>query len=158
MSRVMHALQSIARHEFEKRPFCELAVVTSVFDSGDARRAIATAELLEARHELTLAKRVAVEEVRTAYQLVQASTVNLARVEHELIPLQLQRRQLAEDSYRAGLTDVTPLFLAEHDLRVAQTQSIELQTQAALARVRLQRAVGGPTVADRVVATTSNER
>ena len=40
MSRVMHALQSIARHELEKRPFCELAVVTSVFDSGDDAQSV----------------------------------------------------------------------------------------------------------------------
>jgi hypothetical protein len=45
---------------------------------------------------------------------------------------------------------VTPLFLAEQDLRVAQTQAIEVEAQAARALVRLQRAVGGPGVAERL--------
>lgn len=32
MSRVIDALQAIARHEIDRRPLCELAIVTSVFD------------------------------------------------------------------------------------------------------------------------------
>lgn len=132
-----------------------LAVPLPIFDSGQARRAMITAELLEARHELTLAKRLVVEEVRVAYQSLTASTANLGRIERELVPLQRQRRQLAEDAYRAGQTDVTPLFLAEQDLRVAQTQAIEVEAQAARALVRLQRAVGGPGVAERLVEAGS---
>lgn len=125
-----------------------LSTPLPLFDTGSARRDLNFAEQLEARHELTLAKRVVVEEVRTAYHGLAASVANLGRIERELIPLQVQRRQLAEDAYRAGQTDVTPLFLAEQDLRVAQTQAIEVEAQAALALVRLQRAVGGPGVAD----------
>lgn len=118
-----------------------------VFDMGQARRARVTAEQIEARHDLTLARRKIVEEVRVAFQTLAASKSNLSRIQNELIPLQQQRRQLAEDAYRAGQTDVTPLFLAEQDLRVAQAQSIEVERQAASALVRLQRAVGGPGVA-----------
>ncbi|HMQ24069.1 MAG TPA: TolC family protein [Planctomycetota bacterium] len=127
-----------------------------IFDSGEARRAVNTAEQLEARHELTLAKRLVVEEVRIAYEGLAASTANLGRIERELIPLQRQRRQLAEDAYRAGQTDVAPLFLAEQDLRVAQTQAIEVEAQAARALVRLQRAVGGPGVAEQLADAGSS--
>lgn len=121
-----------------------------IFDSGDARRMINSAEQLQARHELLLAKRLVVEEVRIAYRSLEASAANLGRIERELIPLQQQRRQLAEDAYRAGQTDVTPLFLAEQDLRVAQTQALEVEAQSARALVRLQRAVGGLGVAKRL--------
>lgn len=121
-----------------------------LFDSGDARRARVLAQQLEVRHELTLAKRKVIEEVRTAYESLAATGINIARIRDELIPLQRQRRQLAEDSYRAGQTDVTPLFLAEQDLRLAETQAIEVEAQAAVALVRLQRAVGGPGVAARL--------
>ena len=141
------------QRELERQPVEFLgrrAAPLPIFDSGEARRAVNTAEQLEARHELTLAKRLVVEEVRVAYQGLAASTANLGRIERELIPLQRQRRQLAEDAYRAGQTDVTPLFLAEQDLRVAQTQAIEVEAQAARALVRLQRAVGGPGVAERL--------
>ena len=132
-----------------------ISATLPIFDSGKARRAVNTAEQLMARHDLTLAKRVVVEEVRVAFQGLAALATNLRRIEHELIPLQLERRQLAEDAYRAGQTDVTPLFLAEQDLRVAQTQAIEVEAQAARALVRLQRAVGGPGAAKRMADTGS---
>lgn len=126
-----------------------------VFDMGQARRARVTAEQIEARHDLTLVKRKIVEEVRVAFQTLAASKSNLSRIQNELIPLQQQRRQLAEDAYRAGQTDVTPLFLAEQDLRVAQAQSIEVERQAASALVRLQRAVGGPGIAASMANATT---
>lgn len=115
-----------------------------VFDTGQVRRARLTAEQLEARHELTLARRRIVEEVRVAYQTMAASNTNLARIRNELIPLQERRRALAEDAYRAGQSDVTALFLAEQDLRMSESKAIEVERQAATALVRLQRAVGGP--------------
>ncbi len=118
-----------------------------IFDAGQARQARLTAGQLEARHELTLAKRRVIEETRTAFEALAATRSNLARIRDELVPLQLQRRQLAEDLYRAGQTDVTPLFIAEQELRLAQTQVIEVEAQAAVSLVRLQRAVGGPGVA-----------
>ncbi|CAG0988172.1 hypothetical protein PHYC_02141 [Phycisphaerales bacterium] len=118
-----------------------------VFDMGQARRARATAEQIEARHNLTLAKRRVVEEVRVALQSLAASAANLNRVQSELIPLQQQRRRQAEIAYRAGQTDVTAMFLAEQDLRAARAKAIEVEQQMSLALVRLQRAVGGPGVA-----------
>lgn len=118
-----------------------------VFDMGQARRSRAAAEQIEARHNLTLAKRKVVEEVRVAFQSLAASAANLNRVQSELIPLQQQRRQQAEDAYRAGQTDVTALFLAEQDLRAARAKAIAVEQQMSVALVRLQRAVGGPGVA-----------
>ena len=121
-----------------------------VFDTGQARRARITAEQIEARHDLTLTKRRIVEEVRVAYSTLSASQANLSRIRGELIPLQEQRRTLAENAYTAGQTDATALFLAEQDLRVARARAIDVERQAAIALVRLQRAVGGPGVMARV--------
>ncbi len=131
-----------------------LSTPLPIFDTGDARRARLTAEQMEARHQLTLEKRKVVEEIRVAFQTLAASNLNLARIHNELIPLQRQRRQLAEDAYRAGQTDVTALFLAEQDLRLAQARSIEVEHQAAMALIRLRRAVGGPGVAASIVAAS----
>ena len=114
-----------------------------VFDTGKARRARVAAERIESLHNLTLAKRMVIEEVRVALRTIDASTANLHRVQTELIPLQRQRRQQAEDAYRAGHTDVTALYLAEHDLRAAREREIAVERQLSVALVRLQRAVGG---------------
>ncbi len=118
-----------------------------LFDVGQAARVRATAEQMEARHELTLVRRRIVEEVRVAHQALVASNANLVRIRDDLIPLQRRRRALAEEAYRAGQSDVTGVFLAEHDLRVTQAKAIEVEHQAALALIRLQRAVGGPGAA-----------
>lgn len=121
-----------------------------VFDMGQARQARVSAEQIEARHNLTLAKRKVVEEVRVAFRSLDASAANLTRIQSELVPLQQQRRQQAEDAYRAGLTDVTALFLAEQDLRAARAKAIEVEQQMSIALIRLQRAVGGPGVASSI--------
>ncbi len=120
-----------------------------IFDMGQARRARVTAEQIEARHALTLAKRRVVEEVRVAFHTLTASRANLGRIRNELIPLQQQRRQLTEDVYNAE-RDITPLLLAEQDLRTARARSIEVEQQVTIALVRLHRAVGGPGVATSV--------
>lgn len=117
-----------------------------IFDMGQARRARVTAEQIEARHNLTLAKRRVVEEVRVAYQTLAAGRANLDRIRNELIPLQQQRRQVTEDVYNVE-RDITPLLLAEQDLRTAQGKAVDAERQASVALIRLQRAVGGPGVA-----------
>lgn len=118
-----------------------------IFDMGDAKRARAKAEQMEARHNLTLARRKVVEEVRVAYQALAGNLANLRRVQMELVPLQQQRRQEAEDAYQAGQTDVTTVFLAEQDLEASLAKSVDIELQAVLSLMRLQRAVGGPGVA-----------
>lgn len=128
-----------------------------VFDTGQARRARITAEQVEARHELTLANRRIVEEVRIALQSLIAQEGNLHRIESELIPLQQQRRQQAEDAYRAGVTDVTALFLAEHDLREAQSKTLEVEHQISVSLARLQRAAGGPGPAAAVTSASLSQ-
>lgn len=120
-----------------------------VFDMGQSRRARITAEQIEARHNLTLAKRKVVEEVRVAYQTLMAGSANLDRIRNELIPLQQQRRQITEDVYLVE-RDVTPLILAEQDLRTAQARAIDAERQVTVALIRLQRAVGGPGIAKSV--------
>ncbi len=124
-----------------------LSAPLPLFDDGSAQRARVSAEQMEARHELTLARRKVIEEVRLAYVAVTAGASNLARIRDSLIPLQEQRRTLAEAAYRAGQSDVTVLYLAEQDLRLTQAKAIEAERRAATSLVRLQRAVGGPGVA-----------
>jgi outer membrane protein TolC len=124
-----------------------LSTPIPVLDTGQARRVRVTSEQLEARHELTRARRKAVEEVRLAYQALSASTANLNRIRTELLPLQQSRRELAESSYRAGQSDVTAVFLAEQDLRAARAKAVEAERHAGIAMIRLQRAVGGIGVA-----------
>ncbi|MBI4566898.1 MAG: TolC family protein [Planctomycetes bacterium] len=129
-----------------------------VFDTGQAAQARVSAEQVEARHHLTLARRKVVEEVRVALQSFEADAANLVRVRTELIPLQEQRRRQAEDAYRAGQTDVTALFLAEQDLQAARAKEIDVERRLSVALVRLQRAVGGAGVAVSLLHVTPRGR
>lgn len=129
-----------------------------IFDMGQARKARVTAAQVEARHEFTLANRKVVEEVRIAHAALAGTLANLARVRQELIPLQQQRRDQAEQVYRSGQTDVTALFLAEQDLRATQARAIDLERETTIALIRLQRAVGGPGVAASVGSTSPAPR
>lgn len=122
----------------------ELSIPIPIFDMGQARAERVTAEQVEARHELVQAKRQVIEDVRRSWKSLSQTHENVRRVREQLVPLQEQRRSLADASFRAGQTDVTALFLAEQDLRAAQAKAVELDRKAAIAAIRLQRAVGGP--------------
>ncbi len=133
-----------------------VAVPLPDFDMGQARTSRATAQQVEARHRLTLAKRLIVEEVRRAFQSLAQTRHNQARVRNELVPLHEQRRSLAESAFQLGHADATDFILAEHDLRAAQVHAIQLEQQTAITQIRLHRAVGGSGVARQIAAPISS--
>lgn len=135
----------------------ELSLPIPIFDMGQARSERVTAEQIEARHQLVQAKRQVIEDVRRSWESLAQTRENVRRVRQELVPLQEQRRALADASFRAGQTDVTSLFLAEQDLRAAQAKAVELDRKAAIAAIRLQRAVGGPGPSSVLTTTASND-
>jgi outer membrane protein TolC len=118
-----------------------------LFDWGQAARAKAKAAQVQARHELTKARRVVVEETRSALATLVTSQAALARVRSELVPLQQQRRQQAEALYRAGEADLTSLLVAEQGVQDAREREVLLGETAASALAKLHRAVGGRAVA-----------
>lgn len=125
----------------------EVSLPIPLFDMGQAARARANAAVVEARHNLLEAQREAVEETRRAFATHRSSKENLARVQKELLPLQEKRLLQAEAQYRAGLADITTLFLAEQDLRSARARLIELQQRVSESLIRLERSAGGSGVA-----------
>jgi outer membrane protein TolC len=122
------------------------SVPIPLFDFGQARRERARAAVIEARHKLTAARRLVVQETRQAHGAFTASLANLERVRGRLVPLLENRLAQAESQFKAGRTDVTGLLLAEQELRAGQTRSVELQRSNTEALIRLQRAVGGPGI------------
>ncbi len=127
-----------------------------LFDFGGPRRERARALVVEARHQLTEARRGAVEVVRRAHASYAALLASLGRVRNELIPLQEQRRSQVEAIYRNGQVDVTALLLAEQDLQGAHVKRVELEQRVSAARTQLERAVGGAGAATAVEAAESN--
>lgn len=115
-----------------------------VFDTGRVRAERAHAEIVEARHEWTLAARISVEQTRVAFRSYSAANEMLADLESTLLPQSDSRLQLVRDSLTAGQADTTAVLLAEQDLCLAQIKEIEVRRQIAGSLARLQRAAGGP--------------
>ncbi len=135
----------------------EVSIPIPVFDMGQARSERVQAQQIEARHELVLAKRQVIEDVRRSWEALAQTRDNVKRVRDELIPLQEQRRSLADASFKAGQSDVTALFLAEQDLRAAQAKAVDLDRKTTIAAIRLQRAVGGPGPATALTAPSQKQ-
>lgn len=130
----------------------DITTPVPIFDWGQAKRAKAVAQRIEARHQLTQLQRQVVEEVRRAYAVYAASQQTLRQAQTQLIPLQQQRREQAELAYRSGEADLTTLLLAESDLQETRAKLVELQEKVTVAMIKLQRAVGGAGIANAVEA------
>jgi cobalt-zinc-cadmium efflux system outer membrane protein len=127
-----------------------VAFPVPALDWGQAKRALAMAQRVEARHEMTEVRRSVVKEVRQAAASVAAAEEAMRSVRERLIPLQESRREQAENAYRLGLADVTAVRLAERDLEAARSRLIDFQRKVSEAVADLERAVGGSGVAARV--------
>lgn len=122
-----------------------LAMPIPLFDGGGARQQAVSAELLAARHRATGRGREVVTATRAALAAGRAADVALVRVRQDLLPLQQRRRELAEAAWRAGMADVSAMLRAEQELRAAERDQLLLQRDLWLARIELERAVGGPS-------------
>lgn len=118
----------------------------AIFDTGAVEKQRREALVAEQSHELTRTGRMVIEEVRQALVSLDAAESALHAVQEQLLPLQTQRMQQAQDAYRLGLSDLTSLRLAEQDLQAARSRVIDLQQQVSHARLDLDRAVGGSGV------------
>jgi outer membrane protein, heavy metal efflux system len=125
-----------------------------VFDWGQATRENLNAHQMSVAHLLLDTQRTVVEEVRRACAVFNESVHELQRARKRLIPLQQERRDLAEAAFRSGHADITVVILAEQDLAAAKARAIELELRNSVARARLDRAVGGAGIASELIRTT----
>ncbi len=128
-----------------------------VFDFGQGKKEIADARRIEMRHKLTEVRRRVVEQTRTALEELRSTQDTLAEVRKTLLPLQEKRLSQARSTYRAGIADITAVRLAEQDLQGTRAKLIELELRVSLARVKLERAVGGRGVATAPQAASSTQ-
>lgn len=113
-------------------------------DPSGARRAAADAAAAEIRHRIVETRRDVIESVRTAWAAYESARRTLAVLADDLLPLLERRRAEVEANFRAGESDVVALLLADQALQDVRARRIELEGRAASARIRLERAAGGP--------------
>ena len=126
-----------------------------VFDWGQAKREKLQADQMEAEHKLTQERRRVVEQVRRAHAAYRVLADAAIQARNRLIPLAQKRLEQAESQYLSGQADITALVLAEQELQAARARQIELDRRAFSALSRLERAVGGPGVAQRTLPPTT---
>ncbi|HEX8915975.1 MAG TPA: TolC family protein [Humisphaera sp.] len=126
-----------------------------IFDFGQAARARVTALRIAARHELVQQEWEVIQDVRLAHAAYAHAVTSLAAYQGQLLPLQRRQTEQARAAYQAGEADLATLLLAENELELTLSKIVELQEQAVVARVKLQRAAGGAGVAGRVDAAAA---
>lgn len=131
------------------------SVPIPLFDWGQQRTAAAQANQSEARHRLVQAKRQVIEDVRRAAEAYRSAAAAATVVRDRVVPLQEQRRQRAEESYKAGFEDITAVLIAEQESQASRLRLIELQEKLSTATFRLQRAVGGSAALSSVAAAAT---
>jgi len=124
-----------------------LTIPIPIFDVGNETRAKAVAQRDAARQELAQQSSEVIEQVRLAYATYAAALDALRQAQGELLPIQQQQRQQAEESYKSGDSDLTTLLQAQSDLQETRSKVAELEEKAAVALVQLRRAVGGAGIA-----------
>lgn len=128
-----------------------------IFDFGQGRREIADSRRIEMRHKLTEIRRRVVEQTRTAIEELNSTQDTLTQVRQSLLPLQEKRLSQAQATYRAGIADITAVRFAEQDLQGTRAKLIELELRVSLARIKLERAVGGRGVTSTVQLSSSTQ-
>jgi outer membrane protein TolC len=126
-----------------------------IFDFGQESRAKARAMQFAARQDLAQQRLIVIEEVRRAFATFVASLDALDQAQNQLLPLQEQQHQLAEEAFQSGDTDLATLLLSENDLQSTRTRVVELQAKVAAALVKLRRAAGGAAIAAKIESAAS---
>jgi outer membrane protein TolC len=115
-----------------------------LFDPSGPRTAAITAAEAELRHQAVEVRRSVIRDVRLALADEAAARRTLDLLERGLLPLLERRREQIDAARRAGEVEITILVLADRELQDARARRVELERRVLDARIRLERAAGGP--------------
>lgn len=114
-----------------------------VFDWGDARVAKGEAEARRLTLEHRHVYEEAVSEARSAFVEERTSRELAGRYDGEVGSLASANLELARRAFAAGQADLTVLLEAQQQVAESRVRIVDLRERAALARIELERAVGG---------------
>jgi outer membrane protein, heavy metal efflux system len=120
-----------------------MTVGLPVFDWGDARVAKGEAEARRLSLEAQRIEQDAIAEARGAFVAEKTARDLLGRYEREIGALAGQNLDLARRAFGAGQADLTVLLEAQQQVADARVRVVDLRERAQLARIELERAVGG---------------
>ncbi len=121
-----------------------IAIPLRLFDPTGPRTAAIAAAEAELRHRAVLVRREAIRDVRQALAEEAAARRALDLLERGLLPLLERRRAEIDAAKRAGEVEIIVLLLADRELQDTRARRVELEHRVLDARIRLERAAGGP--------------
>jgi outer membrane protein TolC len=115
-----------------------------LFDPSGPRTAAIEAAEAELRHKAVEVRRSVIRDVRQAIADEASARRALDLIDRALLPLLERRREQIDASKRAGEVEIAILLLADRELQDARARRVELERRVFDARIRLERAAGGP--------------
>jgi outer membrane protein TolC len=123
-----------------------------IFDTGDAKIAIARAEARAAAHAAEQARQAAIGQARVAWVRARADAAAAARFATDIVELADDNLGLAQQAYDAGEEDLTVLLETQRSRIAAKLELLRLRERAVRSRIELARAVGGSLPAEGAVS------
>lgn len=120
-----------------------VSVGLPVFDWGNARVAKGEAEARRLALEHRRVEQEAIAEARSAFVVDRTARELAERYDSQVGSLASANLELARRSFAAGQSDLTVLLEAQQQLAESRVRVVDLRERAALARIELERAVGG---------------
>ena len=114
-----------------------------IFDWGDARVAKSQAQARRLALEHRRIHEEAIAEARTAFVEERTARELASRYDADVATLASANLELARRSFAAGQADLTVLLEAQQQVAESRVRVVDLRERAALARIELERAVGG---------------
>jgi outer membrane protein TolC len=96
------------------------------------------------RHRAVEVRRAVIRDVRLALADEAAARRALDLLDRGLLPLLESRRAEIDAARRLGEAEIAILVLADRELQDARSRRVELEQRVLDARIRLERAAGGP--------------
>lgn len=115
-----------------------------LFDPSGPRTAAIVAAEAELRHRAVEVRRSVIRDIRQALADEAAAHRALDLLDRGLLPLLERRREQIDAAKGAGEVEITILLLADRELQDARARRVELEQRVLDARIRLERAAGGP--------------
>ncbi len=120
-----------------------VSVGLPIFDWGDARVAKSQAEARRLALEHRRVHEEAIAEARTAFIEERTARELASRYDVDVATLASANLELARRSFSAGQADLTVLLEAQQQVAESRVRVVDLRERAALARIELERSVGG---------------
>jgi outer membrane protein, heavy metal efflux system len=131
-------------HDFEVGGRGQVSMELPLFSRYQGEIAESLAGERELEGELAAARRAADARVESAYFDLEARRTQVQLYRDTILPSSRRFEEIAEESYRAGATNILTVLSAQHDVQQTESNYLDSLQAAQTAFAQLEEAVGAP--------------